>query len=97
MPVDWLAVEVVYADRVVQRALALEVPVGTTIRGVLERSRILETLPPGLGRDCGIFGEKRPLDTVVRAGDRIEIYRPLAADPKLVRRRRGRRTKIKPK
>ena len=89
MPVEWLQVEVVFAAPELQRAVVLEVPAGTTIRGVLERSRILETLPAASDLECGIFGARQPLDTVVRAGDRIEIYRPLAVDPKLMRRRRA--------
>ena len=37
----------------------------------------------------GIFGKKKPLDTVLRDGDRLELYRPLLADPKETRRRRA--------
>ena len=37
----------------------------------------------------GIFGKKKPLDTVLRDGDRVELYRPLLADPKETRRRRA--------
>ncbi|MDB5959149.1 MAG: RnfH family protein [Massilia sp.] len=37
----------------------------------------------------GIFGKKKPLDTVLRDGDRVELYRPLLADPKESRRRRA--------
>jgi putative ubiquitin-RnfH superfamily antitoxin RatB of RatAB toxin-antitoxin module len=37
----------------------------------------------------GIFGKKKPLDTVLREGDRVELYRPLLADPKETRRRRA--------
>ena len=46
---------------------------------------------PGLDLDVcpvGIFGKKKSLDTVLRDGDRVEIYRPLVADPKDARRRR---------
>lgn len=37
----------------------------------------------------GIFGKKKSLDTVLRDGDRVELYRPLLADPKESRRRRA--------
>lgn len=37
----------------------------------------------------GIYGKKKPLDTVLREHDRIEVYRPLQADPKEARRRRA--------
>jgi putative ubiquitin-RnfH superfamily antitoxin RatB of RatAB toxin-antitoxin module len=38
----------------------------------------------------GIFGHKASLDQVLREGDRVEIYRPLIADPKEARRQRAR-------
>jgi putative ubiquitin-RnfH superfamily antitoxin RatB of RatAB toxin-antitoxin module len=38
---------------------------------------------------AGIFGKKKPLDTLLRPGDRVELYRPLLADPKESRRRRA--------
>ncbi|WP_426191334.1 RnfH family protein [Massilia sp. DWR3-1-1] len=37
----------------------------------------------------GVFGKKRPLESVLRDGDRVELYRPLLADPKESRRRRA--------
>jgi putative ubiquitin-RnfH superfamily antitoxin RatB of RatAB toxin-antitoxin module len=51
---------------------------------------------PGLDLEAcpvGVFGKKKARDTVLREGDRVEIYRPLVADPKDARRRRvGRKT-----
>ena len=44
----------------------------------------------------GLYGKKRPLDTVLREHDRIEIYRPLLADPKDSRRKRAERNKAPP-
>jgi putative ubiquitin-RnfH superfamily antitoxin RatB of RatAB toxin-antitoxin module len=40
-----------------------------------------------------VFGKRRPADTVVADGDRIEIYRPLSADPKEARRARARKSR----
>ena len=85
--------EVVYAAPDQQWTLALEVPPGTTLRGALERARVHERLSVMelAVASFGIFGVPCGPDTVVGDGDRIEIYRPLADDPKLVRRRRGAR------
>lgn len=61
---------------------------GSTLRDALRASAIEA---PGLDlATCpvGIFGKKKAPDTVLRDGDRVEIYRPLVADPKEARRRR---------
>jgi hypothetical protein len=61
---------------------------GSTLHDALRASGIdvpgldLATCP------VGIFGKKKTPDTVLREGDRVEIYRPLVADPKDARRRR---------
>ena len=88
-----IRVEVVYAAAEQQWALVLEVPAGTTVRGALERARVHERLSGAeLARaSFGIFGVLCDQGTVVGEGDRIEIYRPLVDDPKLIRRRRGTR------
>ena len=93
MSIDQLRVEVVYAAPDAEHALRLEVPAGTSIRGAVERSRLLETLPAALAATCcfGIFGVVQPAETPVQDGDRIEIYRPLPDDPKSIRRRRASR------
>ena len=64
---------------------------GTTIEQAIVQSGILEIIP-GIDlalQPVGLYGKKRPLDTVLRERDRIEIYRPLVADPKESRRRRA--------
>ena len=63
----------------------LRVPEGSTVRDVLEKCG-LATQPRG---KVGIFGKVVSPDTPVADGDRIELYRPLAADPKEARRRRA--------
>ena len=69
----------------------LTVPAGTTLQQAVEQSGLLQEIP---GIDLavnvvGIYGKKKPLDTVLRAHDRVEVYRPLQADPKEARRRRA--------
>ena len=70
---------------------ALTVPAGTTIGQAVEQSGLLQAIP---GIDLavnmvGIYGKKKLLDTVLREHDRVEVYRPLQADPKEARRRRA--------
>jgi putative ubiquitin-RnfH superfamily antitoxin RatB of RatAB toxin-antitoxin module len=86
-------IEVVYAaeDRQVLRVVT--VPSGTSVRAAVQLSGIAAQFPGVDLADCplGIFG-KVIADADLRAvaaGDRIEIYRPLLADPKEVRRLRA--------
>ena len=86
-------VEVVYAAIDRQVLLSVTVPAGTTVRAALLKSGVGEAFSELDLANCpvGIFGkviadpDKRP----VQDGDRIEIYRPLLADPKEVRRLRA--------
>lgn len=88
-----IAVEVVYAAVGRQVLLTVVVPAGTTVRAALLRSTVAEEFPDiDLARcPVGIFGKvvADPESRLVQAGDRIEIYRPLLADPKEVRRLRA--------
>lgn len=86
-----MRVQVCYAlpDRVFLRDLT--VAPGTTVKDAVLASGVLNEFP-NLALDdlkLGIFGKLRTLDTEVRDRDRIEIYRPLVADPKDARRRRA--------
>lgn len=86
-----IKVEVTYAKADEQVLLGLEVEAGTTLHEAVERSGILQHFPeiePGKAK-MGIFGKLQKTDTVLREGDRVEIYRPLIADPKEVRRKRA--------
>ncbi|MCC6074238.1 RnfH family protein [Pseudomonas sp. GCM10022188] len=90
---DTIAVEVVYALADKQKLLRLSVPYGTTMREAVERSGIA-SLFPGLeldGAPMGIFGKAvaRPEERVLKDGERVEIYRPLIADPKEARKQRA--------
>jgi putative ubiquitin-RnfH superfamily antitoxin RatB of RatAB toxin-antitoxin module len=87
---DLLHVQVCYATAISQSLRKLTVAQGTTIEQAIAASGILADVP-GIDlalQAVGVFGRKRPLETLVREGDRIEIYRPLVADPKETKRRR---------
>ena len=82
-----LLVEVVHALPQRERSVRVSVPAGATVRDALEKSGLL---PLARGK-VGIFGRVVRADTPLQPGDRVEIYRPLAADPKEARRRRAAR------
>jgi putative ubiquitin-RnfH superfamily antitoxin RatB of RatAB toxin-antitoxin module len=86
-----ISVEVCYARPEAQVVLALQVSRGTTLREAIEQSGILQRFPEiDLARNkVGIFGKLNKPDYVLRAGDRVEIYRPLIADPKEIRKQRA--------
>jgi putative ubiquitin-RnfH superfamily antitoxin RatB of RatAB toxin-antitoxin module len=90
VPLKLFTVEVAYALPQVQRVLTLEIPTGTTAKQAIELSGILQIFPEiDLSLQAiGIFSEKISLDTVLNAGDRVEIYRPLLIDPKEARFKR---------
>lgn len=86
-----LDVQVCYATPAHQWLLALAVAPGTTLHAAIRQSGLLEHAPEidlSVWK-VGIFGKLRPLDVVLRQGDRVEIYRPLQADPMESRRRRA--------
>lgn len=84
-------IEVVYALPEVQVLISLDVEEGTTLRAAIERSGVLERFPEiDLEKaKVGIFGKLSKPDTLMRPRDRVEIYRPLIADPKEVRKQRA--------
>ncbi|UEL22467.1 RnfH family protein [Pseudomonas fluorescens] len=86
-------IEVVYAAEDRQVLLAVTVPAGTSLRAAVQASGIAAQFPGLVVADCplGIFGKVvADVDAqAVQPGDRIEIYRPLLADPKEVRRLRA--------
>lgn len=69
----------------------MQVAPGTTIEQAVRDSGVLQRFPQIelATQKLGIFGKIRPADTILREGDRVEIYRPLQADPKETRRRRA--------
>ena len=86
-----ITVQVCYAlpDSTFLRSVCL--PAGTTIEQAVAQSGLLKAIH-GIVlavNMVGIYGKRKALDTVLRAQDRIEVYRPLQADPKEARRRRA--------
>lgn len=84
-----MKVGIAYATPSKQTWTTIDVPEGTTVESVIRTSGILAQFPE-IDLDTqkvGIFGKPVTLDTVVEDGARVEIYRPITADPKTVRRR----------
>jgi putative ubiquitin-RnfH superfamily antitoxin RatB of RatAB toxin-antitoxin module len=87
---DMLHVSVCYATPDLELLREFDVLPGTTIEAALAASGVLAELGIDLATTpVGLYGKKKPLDTVLRERDRIELYRPLVADPKDSRRRRA--------
>jgi len=84
-------IEVVYALPDEQVLFGQRLPEGTTVAEAIRLCGVLEKYPAIdlAASKLGIFGRLAGADTVLRDRDRIEIYRPLLADPKEVRRRRA--------
>ncbi len=93
---DMINIEVVYALPAEQILLRKSVPAGTTVADAIQASGVLVKHPEiDLATNkLGIFGKLTRADAVVRDKDRIEIYRPLIADPKEVRRKRAEEGKV---
>lgn len=90
-----IAVEVAYALPDKQAIIGLEVPEGTTAIEAARQSGITQKFE-GIDLDnarLGIFASVVSPSQVLREGDRVEIYRPLIADPKEVRKARAARAK----
>lgn len=88
MDAEHVAIEVAAATPDRQVVIPLTVPGGTTVAQAVALADLPGRLP-GLEIDedrLGVFGKRRRPDEVVKAGDRVEVYRPLTADPKEVRR-----------
>jgi len=84
-------IEAVYALPDEQTLFRQSVPEGATVAEAIQLCGILEKYPE-IDLDAnkvGIFGKLAKADTLLRDKDRIEIYRPLIADPKEVRRKRA--------
>ncbi len=88
-----IAVEVVYAMQQAQTVVELSLEQGATVEDALRASGILEQHPQLDPASCrlGIWGRMAARSQILKHRDRIEIYRPLLADPKQARRRRAER------
>ena len=93
---DEIQVEVAYALPEQQIILPVKVAVGATVEDAIKLSGVLERFPEiQLAQaKVGIFSKLTKLDSVLRDKDRVEIYRPLIADPKEVRRKRAEEGKV---
>lgn len=93
---ETLRIELAYALPQEQFFKSFQVESDTTAEQAIRLSGVLEAHPEiDLAKNkIGIFGKLAKLDTVLRDKDRIEIYRPLIADPKEVRKKRAEEGKI---
>ena len=85
-------IEVCYALAERQEIVKLKLPLGATVAQAIEASGLLQKYPdiaPDQANKLGIFGKLTRMDAALRDMDRVEIYRPLIADPKEVRRKRA--------
>ena len=93
---ETIEIEVVYALPHEQNLIRLQLPAGTTVEAAIRQSGLLEKHPEiDLAKNkLGIFGKLTKPDAVLRDKDRVEIYRPLIADPKEIRRQRAEEGKV---
>jgi putative ubiquitin-RnfH superfamily antitoxin RatB of RatAB toxin-antitoxin module len=91
-----IKVEVAFAKEKEQTLLPLEGEAGMTVQQAVERSGVLSQFPEiDLAvNKVGIFGKLVKLDQPLETGDRVEIYRPLIADPKEARKKRAAEGKV---
>ena len=93
MAIKSINVEVAYAMPEKQIIRAVNVDAGTTIGAAIVQSGIMMDFPELdiklEDANVGIFGKAAAMTAVLNDGDRVEIYRPLIADPKEVRRKRA--------
>lgn len=92
-----MRIEVAYALPDEQFLYEQQVEEGCTIEQALKASRLLEEFPDLNTEKVGIFGRLVPADTVLREGDRIEVYRPLKVDPRERRRQQVEDERRQPK
>ena len=91
MAEELISVEVAYALPERQSIITVTLTNGSTIEQAIQASKVLEHYPDidKSAITVGIFGNACKLDTKLKTGDRIEIYRPLHHDPKEARRQRA--------
>jgi putative ubiquitin-RnfH superfamily antitoxin RatB of RatAB toxin-antitoxin module len=92
-----MKIEVCYALADRQELIMLDLPEGSTALQAVEASGLLQKYPeiePGGLNKLGVFAKLVKADAVLRDRDRVEIYRPLIADPKEVRRQKAAEGKV---
>ena len=88
---EMIEIEVVYGLPHKQILLSVSVPAGSNIEECIKLSGIVAHFPEILPSTAivGIFSRPEKLETIIKAGERVEIYRPLIADPKEMRKLRA--------
>jgi uncharacterized protein len=91
-----IQVDVVYALARRQKVVSVSLPEGATVKEAVERSGLLAEFPEiDLAKSkLGIWNKLAKPDAALRDKDRVEIYRPLIADPKEVRKQRAAEGKV---
>lgn len=94
--VETIHVEVVYARPELQEVTKLSLPEGSTVGQAIEASGLLAKHPEiDLAKNkLGVYAKLTKVETPLRDRDRVEIYRPLIADPKEVRKQRAAEGKV---
>ena len=93
---ETINIQVIYALPQRQELINLRLPEGATIQQAVEASGLMQKYPeidPAKGK-FGIFAKLSKADAPLRDRDRVEIYRPLLADPKEVRKQRAAEGKV---
>ena len=87
---DFLPVTVVYAAPGQEFSLPVSLAAGSTIADAIRASGLASMVADVdvAVLKCGTWGKLKPATTVLRAGDRVEVYRPLKADPNTARQHR---------
>ena len=87
---ETLTIEIAYALPLKQELVHLQMPAGSTVQQAIEASGLKQKYPEiDLSKNkVGVLGKLSKLDAPQRDRDRVEIYRPLIADPKEVRKKR---------
>ncbi|MDR2678014.1 MAG: RnfH family protein [Zoogloeaceae bacterium] len=95
-PPKEIHVEVIYALPEMQTRAKVSLPEGSTVAAAIEASGLMQKFPEiDLTKNkLGIYAKLAKADTPLRDHDRVEIYRPLIADPKEIRKRRAAEGKV---
>ena len=92
---EQITVDIAFALPEEQTIMPLTLPTGSTVQDAVNASNLLQHYAHYIDLEnlsVGIFGQKVTLDTKLTHADRIEIYRPLTADPKDIRRQKAQNT-----
>lgn len=94
MQAKHIIIEIVYGNDCQQKLYRFRLPEHSTARQAVLQSPIAQDFPEAdLNAPLGIFSKRVKDDTPLNHGDRIELYRPLIADPKQARRQRANKNK----